>query len=183
MKWNNVCVCNICRNFFTSNKSSIHNISSSGEKGYLVWIRREICTDQALFMSKNRAKEVYTIMRVDFDVRGQQAIDFLIEWRVIMDSYFSWKQRFNVKVKLVSYTNTEPFVSQEVNWWTGPVWITCGLLWCFYQLFGLKFWRHPFTVEHPLVSKWCDAKFLQICSDEETNSPTSWIAWWWVNLE
>ncbi len=21
----------------------------------------------------------------------------------------------------------------------------CGLLWCFYQLFGLSFWRHPFT--------------------------------------
>ncbi len=32
-----------------------------------------------------------------------------------MDSYFSWKQQFNVKVKLVSYTNTEPFVSQDVN--------------------------------------------------------------------
>ncbi len=25
------------------------------------------------------------------------------------------------------------------------VWITCRLLWCFYQLFGLSFWRHPFT--------------------------------------
>ncbi len=34
------------------------------------------------------------------------------------------------------------------------VWITCGLLWCFYQLFGLSFWRHPFTAEDPLVSKW-----------------------------
>ncbi len=66
-------------------------------------------------MSKNRAKEVYTIMWVDFDVRGQQAIDFLIERRVIMDSYFSWKQQFHFKVKLVSYTNTEPFVSQDVN--------------------------------------------------------------------
>ncbi len=38
----------------------------------------------------------------------------------------------------------------------------CGLLWCFYQLFGLSFWRHPFTAEHPLVSKWCKATFLQI---------------------
>ncbi len=26
----------------------------------------------------------------------------------------------------------------DVIWWT-------GLLWCFYQLFGLSFWRHPFT--------------------------------------
>ncbi len=38
----------------------------------------------------------------------------------------------------------------------------CGLLWCFYQLFGLSFWRHPFTTEDPLVSKWCNVTFLQI---------------------
>ncbi len=31
----------------------------------------------------------------------------------------------------------------------------------FYQLFGLSFWRHPFTAEDPLVSKWCNATFLQ----------------------
>ncbi len=52
--------------------------------------------------------------------------------------------------------------SQDINWWTGVVWITCGLLWCVYQLFGLSFWRHPFTAEHPLLSKWCTATFLQI---------------------
>ncbi len=28
-------------------------------------------------------------------------------------------------------TNTQLFTSQDVNWWTGVVWITCGLLWCF----------------------------------------------------
>ncbi len=39
-------------------------------------------------MSKNRPKEVYTIMLVDFDVRGQQGIDFLIGGRVIMDYGF-----------------------------------------------------------------------------------------------
>ncbi len=49
----------------------------------------------------------------------------------------------------------------------GVMWISCGLLWCFYQLFGLSFWRHPFTAEDPLVSKWCNVKFLQICSDGE----------------
>ncbi len=53
------------------------------------------------------------------------------------------------------------------------VWLSCGLLWCFYQLFGLSFWRHPFTAEDPLLSKWWNAKFLQICSDEDT----SWRAW------
>ncbi len=54
------------------------------------------------------------------------------------------------------------------------VWITCRLLWCFYQLFELLFWRHPFTAEDLLMSKWCNAKFLQICSNEETNSHLGW---------
>ncbi len=53
-------------------------------------------------------------------------------------------------------------VSPDINWWTGVVWITCGLLWCFYQLFGLSFWRHPFTAEHPLLRQWCSDTFLQI---------------------
>ncbi len=35
--------------------------------------------------------------------------------------------------------------SQDFNWWTGVLWITWELLWCFYHLFGLSFWRHPFT--------------------------------------
>ncbi len=61
-------------------------------------------------------------------------------------------------------TNVQLFASQDI------IWFACGLLWCFYQLFGLSFWRHPFTAEDPLVSKWCNAKFLQICSDEKTNS-------------
>ncbi len=51
-------------------------------------------------------------------------------------------------------TNMQLFTSQDVNRWTGVLWITCGLLWCFYQLFGLSFWRHPFTAEDPLVSEW-----------------------------
>ncbi len=55
------------------------------------------------------------------------------------------------------------------------------LLWCFYQLYGLSFWRHPFTAEHPLLSKWCNTTFLQTCSDEETNS--SWMAWGWVHVQ
>ncbi len=47
----------------------------------------------------------------------------------------------------------------------------CGLLWCFYQLVELSFWWHPFT---SLMRKWCNATFLQIYSDEETSSSTSW---------
>ncbi len=70
-------------------------------------------------------------------------------------------------------TNMLRCTSQDMNW----LWITCGLLWCFNQLFGLSFWRHPFTADDPLVSKWCNATFLQICSDEESNSSASWTAW------
>ncbi len=58
-----------------------------------------------------------------------------------------------------------------------------GVDYCFYQLFGLSFWRHPFTAEDPLLSKWCSATFLQICSHEETNSSKSWMAWGWVHLK
>ncbi len=76
----------------------------------------------------------------------------------------------NVLMVNLFLTNTHLFTSLDVKLWTGVVWITCGLLWCFYQLFGLSFWRHPFTAEDPLVNQWCNAKFLQICSDEETNS-------------
>ncbi len=104
----------------------------------------------------------------------------------IIDLYFSWKQEFEVKNVLMMdlfLKNMQLFTLQDVNWWTGVVWITCGLLWCFYQLFGLSFWRHPFTADDPLVSKWCNATFLQICSNEETNSSTSWIAWGWVNYQ
>ncbi len=46
------------------------------------------------------------------------------------------------------------------------LWITAT----FYQLFGLSFWRHPFTAEDPLVSNLCNAKFLKICSDEKFNN-------------
>ncbi len=40
--------------------------------------------------------------------------------------------------------------------------------------FEHSLWRHPFTTEDSLLSKWCNAKFILICSDEETNSST-WV--------
>ncbi len=45
------------------------------------------------------------------------------------------------------------------------------------QIWRLSFWRHPFSAEDLLVSKRCNATFLQICYDEETNSFTYWMAW------
>ncbi len=72
--------------------------------------------------------------------------------------------------------------SQDVNWWTGVVWITCGLLWCFYQLLGLSFWRHPFTAEHPLLRQWCNDTFLQIWWRNNLSS-TSRMAWGWTHFQ
>ncbi len=66
------------------------------------------------------------------------------------------------------------------------VWSGVDYLWIilmFYQLFGLSIWRHPFPANDPMVSKWCNAKFLQICSDKETNSSTSCIAWGRVHFQ
>ncbi len=131
-----------------------------------------------------------------------------------MDFYFSWKQWF--KNVFMDFFFFFFLASQDVNWWTGVVWITftftfmhladafiqsdlqciqaiqffssmcvpwelnpwpfalltqCSTtepqdyLWIivmFYKLFGLSFWRHPFTAEDPLVSKWWNATFLQI---------------------
>ncbi len=56
----------------------------------------------------------------------------------------------------------------------------CGLLVNYWYFFSAvwTFWRHPFTADDPSVSKWCNATFLQIWSDEETNSSISWVAWW-----
>ncbi len=63
--------------------------------------------------------------------------------------------------------NKQLSISQDIKWWTG------GFLW-------LSFWRHPFTADNPLVSKWFNATFLQICSEEETNSSASLMTWGWV---
>ncbi len=75
-------------------------------------------------------------------------------------------------------TSMQVFTSQDVNGWAGVVWITRGLLGCFYELFGLSFLWHPFTPVDLLMSKWWNAKF--IFTEEETNWSTSWMAWWWV---
>ncbi len=47
----------------------------------------------------------------------------------------------------------------------------------FFQLFGLT------APIHCRRSKWSYPKSLQICSDEETSSSTSWMAWEWVHFK
>ncbi len=94
-------------------------------------------------------------------------VHFFTGRKWIMDSYFSQKRPFEIKILIKNVwmmdfflTNMQLLASQDVNWWTGVVWITCGLLWCFYQLFELSFWRHPFTAEDLLVSKQWNATLL-----------------------
>ncbi len=117
-------------------------------------------------------------------------ISLLIQTRL-----FHWRKRYyELRTRVLDESNIlqvkmswwmhflwkQLFTSEDVNWWTGVVWIACGLLWCFISLFGLSIWRHPFTAEDPLVSKWCNATFLQIWW---RNKLISWMAWRWINFQ
>ncbi len=120
-------------------------------------------------------------MHISLQLQTSFLLEKVILW--IEDSYISLKQRFKVKNFLMMDLfprDMQLFTSQENKWRTGVVQLTYGLLWCFYQLFGLSLWRHPFTALDPLVSKWC--RFLQICSNKETNLSIYSMAWGWVNL-
>ncbi len=97
-------------------------------------------------------------------------------YKKIVICFLHWK----CPSPVVSHIKIHPQIWLEMFWLVNNAWL-CRLLQCFYQLFGLSFWRHPFTAEDPLVSKRWNATFLQICSHEETNSSTSWMSWGWVN--
>ncbi len=77
-----------------------------------------------------------------------------------IEDSFKQKQWFEIKKCIDGFGQI--FSSQDFNSLE-----SCGLLvdFCdvFNELFGLSFWRHPFTAKDPLVSKRCNAKFLQIC--------------------
>ncbi len=104
--------------------------------------------------------------------------------------FLSWFRRGDFSVEKatsklminVFITNMQLFTLPMLIDGLESVCITCGLLWCFYQLFGTLILTAPIHCRDPLVSKWCNAKFIQICSDKETNSSTSWMAWGWVNF-
>ncbi len=80
---------------------------------------------------------------------------FFTEGSIIMDYGFVFKPEGKVEVKNVLmidlfFLQTRSFSLLETLT-DGLEW--CGLLWCFYQLFGLSFWRHPFTAHiHFLVN-------------------------------
>ncbi len=86
--------------------------------------------------------------------------------------------------------------SQDINWWTGVVWITCGLLWCFYQLDShsdgthslqrIQWWAKGKDVTQSMVThtlNLCSAFNPSKCahtavSSEQDVSPQSWY-WGW----
>ncbi len=100
-------------------------------------------------------------MWLDFDVRDNR------RWT------FSLKEALLWIMDVLLMDLFQLLSSKDVNWWTGVLWITCGLLWCFYQLFGLSFWRHPFTAE--TVSK------LILISDGLRVSTFTANVHFWVN--
>ncbi len=81
---------------------------------------------------------------------------------------FSPKQCFEFKNVLMDLfiTNTQDWIHVEYLW---IIVMFLSAVWTLIQ-------QHPFTAEDPLVSRWCNATLLKICSDEETNSSTSWMA-------
>jgi len=66
---------------------------------------------------------------VDFDLRKQQLVDFILEESLLWIMDKSWKQWFKVKKALMMdliFTNAQLLSPQDVTRWTGLDW--CGLL-------------------------------------------------------
>jgi len=99
--------------------------------------------------------------------------------------YFDQKWLFEVRNVLMMdlfLTNTAFIHKTLIDKleWCGSL---LGYFNSFYQLFGLSFWRQPFTAEDTLVYIGINANFYQICPHKETNSSTCWMAWEWVNFQ
>ncbi len=99
---------------------------------------------------------------------------FLLEKAIlwIEDSYFTWKQWFEVKNNLMIHIfiiNMQLFMSQDVNWWARLrviFFISC--------LDSHSDGTHSLMIK---FDKFTNGKFLQICSDDKTNSSifTCWL--------
>ncbi len=112
-------------------------------------------------------------MWVHFYVRGQQETNF--HWRKCyygLQTYILVRSGgLKLKTLIIDLQTCSISLHSVLN--DGLEW--CGLLWC-NELFGLSFWRHPFTAEHPLLSKWCNATFLHksVLMKKQTHLPIGW---------
>ncbi len=107
-------------------------------KSNLIWIRREIYTDQVPSTSQNSSKHIYI---GGFLCEKQQEMDWALLW--ILDSLLAKNpsKTKHLNNGVVFHKHAAFVLSRHLT--DGLEW--CRLLWCFHQLFGLSFWRHPFT--------------------------------------
>ncbi len=160
----------LCSEWVPSEWESKQLNNKSTIKTFLTWNRGSCFR---LFWLVNSAWSVQISLLI------QTRLLFIWRKRYYMDSYFNWNW-FEVKNILMVYlflTNMQLLLYPDVNWWTWVVWITCGLLLCFYQLFGLSFWRHPFTAEHPgNWANWISFSFCDVfisCLDSHSDGTHS----------
>ncbi len=133
----------------------VHNNTSSSEQVHLLLshIKVQPCISLELFWLVNGAWSVQISLLI-------QTIHFF-HWR--MQYYELWTLK-------TSWFLTNTYLSsQDVNWWTGVVWIIVMLL-----SDSHSDGTHSLTAEHPLMS---DVMLHFSKSDAETNSPMFWMSW------
>ncbi len=112
----------------------------------LEWVMMDGAASSALSsLNKNTPIHIH-IKYIYIWTCSKQICGWILIWEKTGDGLFHWRKCYyglwthslvkNVLMGFISYKQ-QILSSQDVNWWTGVVWITCGLLWCFYQLFGL----------------------------------------------
>ncbi len=115
-------------------------------------------------------------MLVGFDEKGQQELNELFHWR--KRCYGIWSHILARNDSFILKHLTEGFINYKhaAFQFTGCLLMDWShvnnlIIYVLKGFFKLSFWRHPFTAEDPLGSKWCNAKFLKICSDKEKTNP------------
>ncbi len=105
------------------------------------------------------------------------SLEELLLW--IMDSYFDQKWWFKVKNLSMMILFITIFSLHKTF-----IYESCGLLVDDRDVFISCLDSHSDGTHslQRMLTKWCNDKFLQIYSDEETNSSTSWMAWRWVHF-
>ncbi len=126
-----------------------------------------------------KQKQSKTNMSLVFDVRGQQGMDFFSGKSLILDyGLIFWSDVMasssNILLKDLFLTNSQLFTSQDINWWTGVVWISCGLLWFFLSAVWTLILTAPIHCRGSTGEQ-----ILQICYNKEINP---WMAWRWVHF-
>ncbi len=71
--------------------------------------------------------------------------------KLLLKEQITQKLKFAENVLIRPQTIQDEIVSSSEQTWRKLQWSRVKDLWCFYQLFRLSFWRHPFTAEEPLV--------------------------------